>query len=71
MRENSGFTRSRCASRKIEAQLRNGGIELAIVVGTARSREASLGDHRGVPSIAERALRGSINTEINDVVADR
>jgi hypothetical protein len=54
--ENSGFTRSWHPWRSIEARLRNGGIELAIVEGTARLREASL---------------GSFNTEINDVVADR
>jgi hypothetical protein len=54
--EKSGFPRSLHSWKQIEAQLRNGGIELAIVEGTARLREASL---------------GAFNTEINDVVADR
>jgi hypothetical protein len=54
--EITGFPRAWRSWKQIEAQLRNGGIELAIVEGTVRLREASL---------------GAFNTEMNDVVADR
>jgi hypothetical protein len=54
--EISGFPRAWRLWKQIEAQLRNGGIELAIVEGTVRLREASL---------------GAFNTEMHDVVADR
>jgi hypothetical protein len=54
--EKSGFPRWGHSWKQIGVQLRNGGIELAIVEGTERLREASL---------------GAFNTEMNDVVADR